>query len=206
MKDIGQLLNRISENIKRKEPPKRPIYDPKQVVHVMQMINPMWHCGELELRVVDALTNSDNWVILQGNKGSGKSMLVRLWARAINEITAKNVITLTTDECGLAFTTNGSQILNHFIKSDLILDELGIEPETFGHYNDKMDVIGQIIRIKYENRRRLIGTTNLTRSQLMSRYGDRIIERFEELGFIFIFKDVKRPVLSKFIDPDNLQP
>ena len=183
MKDIAYLLNRI----KSVEPKKRTIYDPKQVVQVMQVINPSWVCGELELHAVNWMVNSDKWILLQGNLGTGKSMLIDLYCKAIYTIEKRRVAQYTTDELCYHHKRN-SDLLMELSNTEVCLDELGVESETVNTYGTKSDPVSELIRMKYHKKTRLIMATNLTNEQIFSRYGDRIADRFREMCHVIVFK------------------
>ena len=67
----------------------------------------------------------------------------------------------------------------------LLLDDLGCEPENCIIYGTSYHPISEIIYHRYRNQLTTILTTNLTDSELASRYGPRIMDRLEE-SFDFI--------------------
>lgn len=71
---------------------------------------------------------------------------------------------------------------DEFKKADyLFLDDLGTEPDKFKDYGVDYTPIPELLYERYEKQRVTVISTNLPDSKLLSRYGKRIIDRFDEM-------------------------
>jgi len=137
--------------------------------------------------------------LLMGDLGSGKSTLMRLISEFVQlgQYLKKNGAvafkpTTTQDVCQL-YKQTGS-IDKHTYNEDGVtekpavfcFDELGREPRVVDHYGTKLDVMSQVLQIRYA----LWQTkgvyshfiTNMNLEELTSTYGEFIVQRIVEMS------------------------
>jgi hypothetical protein len=135
--------------------------------------------------------------ILYGGVGSGKTRRVQFLANitGIKMLNAREMCAAWRDMEGneadfqeycLADGVRYSTVPRYF--HDLIIDDLGTEAITYNSYGTAVDVMTDvIIPMRYSQfpRWRTFFTTNLTKDQLRSRYGERVFSRLNEMS-VFI--------------------
>lgn len=75
---------------------------------------------------------------------------------------------------------------------DLIIDDLGEEPQTISLYGTKIDAMGMMLKERFDHypKVKTYITTNLEHNMLLSRYGERIVSRMQEQLLLLRFKNV----------------
>lgn len=73
--------------------------------------------------------------------------------------------------------------------NNICIDDLGSEPETSHHFGTKLDVINEIIEIRYKNNKLTHYTTNLKIQDVAQRYNDRVYSRIMSTCNIVILND-----------------
>ena len=129
-------------------------------------------------------------LVLYGNVGSGKTMLLNSLTQLFFRIGCfmPHIISTTAAELQRCFVQDQSAEGFYGVAKNskiLLLDDLGCEPENCIIYGTSYHPISEIIYHRYRNQLTTILTTNLTDSELASRYGPRIMDRLEE-SFDFI--------------------
>ena len=129
-------------------------------------------------------------LVLYGNVGSGKTMLLNSFTQLFFRTGCfmPHIISTTAAELQRYYVQDQSaEGLYGVAKNSkiLLLDDLGCEPENCIIYGTSYHPISEIIYHRYRNQLTTILTTNLTDSELASRYGPRIMDRLEE-SFDFI--------------------
>lgn len=118
--------------------------------------------------------NQGKGLFLYGNCGRGKSYLARYVIPAIFLVKHEVVIT----------TCNATDISQNIDKIKelkyLVIDDLGTE-FTAVNYGQRRNVIDEIIDKAEQNANILIITTNLTKNELETRYGERVMNRINAL-------------------------
>lgn len=127
-------------------------------------------------------------LIIAGSVGVGKTTLATALGRFLAEYT--NMGALVMDSNAIA---DGSAISdNEFYARSilhgaypavmLILDDVGIEPETVKSYGNIYHPFASIVETRYARRLPLVITTNLTMQEISDRYGERIYDRLIEMA------------------------
>ena len=129
-------------------------------------------------------------LVLYGNVGSGKTMLLNSLAQLFYRIgcSLPHIINTTAAELHRYYVPDLCAGSFYAVAKNckiLLLDDLGCEPENCIIYGTSYHPISEIIYHRYRNQLTTILTTNLTDNELASRYGPRIMDRLEE-SFDFI--------------------
>lgn len=129
-------------------------------------------------------------VIFRGTPGTGKTYRMKWIAKMLNmNIVSSEKITeqfaaaeeQDRDEVILCDPVRWAHVSEHF--HDLIIDDLGAEPESITTFGTKRNVMADILLRRYEQfpRWKTHFTTNLTDEQIKKRYGERIYSRLNEM-------------------------
>ena len=130
-------------------------------------------------------------LLLQGTPGSGKTSLMHalysLYHYYYGGSTYKCTAKMINDNYQSKLDKERS-FYDEFKKADyLFLDDLGTEPDKFKDYGVDYTPIPELIYERYEKQRVTVISTNLSDSMLMSRYGKRVIDRFDEMCQKIVF-------------------
>ena len=130
-------------------------------------------------------------LLLQGTPGSGKTSLMNalysLYHYYYGGSTYKCTAKMINDNYQSKLDKERS-FYDEFKKADyLFLDDLGTEPDKFKDYGVDYTPIPELIYERYEKLRVTVISTNLSDSMLMSRYGKRVIDRFDEMCQKIVF-------------------
>ena len=115
-------------------------------------------------------------LFLQGPVGTGKTLFFRLLKGfggedieifSMHSILGRNESDIRELMDGLAFR-------------EIVLDDIGAEP-TFNNYGVKFDILDYLIDRRMESAERTHFTTNLSKNEIASRYGGRVIDRLAEM-------------------------
>ena len=148
-------------------------------------------------------SDEETGVMLVGFKGTGKTMLMRLFSfyckfydykagYPTHNVDYLTYLYRTKGEIGLnEFTynvreTNGENISMKPI--DVCIDDMGLEKTSASSYGDKENVISLILNTRYslnEYRIKTHATTNLDAKQLTDHYKERLASRFNEMFTIY---------------------
>jgi DNA replication protein DnaC len=81
---------------------------------------------------------------------------------------------------------------------DLIIDDLGEEPQIISLYGTKVDAMGMMLKERFDNfpKVRTYITTNLDYGMLLARYGERIVSRMFEQLLLLRFKNIDHRKLN----------
>lgn len=136
-------------------------------------------------------TAGNKGICFCGNTGTGKSRRVRWMSQAFN-IRFVSVSSLCRDLMNCQNEYEREELLSclpprwdivpeHY--NDLILDDLGSEPEQQNVYGTKYNLIADVIQMRYEKfpKYKTHFTTNLSRQEICSRYGERVFSRMCEM-------------------------
>lgn len=186
MDKLDGILTYLQRNPK---PEQVRIYnDPEKVAQIIQQMHPSWKYGETELKAIDAMFNSHKWVLLMGNKGTGKTTLLRLVSDAFRLIEQRKCELISTAKFNLEFGKSGEDVILQREHGLLMLDDLGIENPVQTRYGTQTDPISILLFLRYESRARTFCSTNLDLKALSERYGQRLTDRFREMFAVIAFE------------------
>lgn len=146
---------------------------------------------ELAARYVESFPARGASLVLCGKPGTGKThiacaigqMLIERKQRVVFE-TVIAAIRSIKDTYRKDSERSEQQAVNEFIAPDLlILDEVGAQ---FGTEHEKL-LLFEIINERYQACRATILISNLTREELSTYLGDRVMDRFRETGAVVAF-------------------
>jgi predicted ATPase len=142
--------------------------------------------------------NLDKGLLITGNIGSGKTDLMKLFAKysQIQDLTRKFSMSIA-EEIVSRFSLEGIKGIQNYMRQvpdstnnyqfnfkGYCIDDLGMEKETVMYFGDKEDPMSKILYTRYELFKFGIythATTNLSTEDLLERYGERIYSRMKEM-------------------------
>lgn len=190
MDKLDGILTYLQRNPKPE--PVRNYYAPEKVAAIIQQRNPGWKFTETELKAIDLMFNGSKWVLLMGNKGTGKTTLMRLVSDAFRLIEQRRCELISTAKFNLEFGKSGEDVILQRENGLLMLDDLGIENQVQTRYGTQTDPVSILLFLRYESRARTFCSTNLNPDRLKERYGDRLSDRFKEMFDVVQFKGESR--------------
>lgn len=120
-------------------------------------------------------------LMLRGYIGVGKTTMMYAIATAF-DILEKKKITIV-DAMGIINAARDSQTqFKEFAECEMLgIDDLGTEPVDIKKYGNDCSPITELLTERYNHRRFTIITTNLTKEELLTTYGERLYDRFNEM-------------------------
>lgn len=121
-------------------------------------------------------------LLLFGPTGTGKTTIIEPYKNGKWYGTARQIAALAQEK--------GRSYLEKYAIHDMIIDDLGREPKTVKHYTDEIQVMHDLICIRYEA---FMGgykthfTTNLTFTEITERYGEAVADRIKEMAIVVAF-------------------
>lgn len=115
-------------------------------------------------------------LLLYGPNGTGKTTAIRPYQ---NGKWAETSIRLT-----MLVQQHGRSYLQKYVMHDMIIDDLGREDATVKSFGDEVNVMHDLIFIRYQafmNGYKTHFTTNLNWKELVERYGIAIADRIKEM-------------------------
>ena len=131
------------------------------------------------------LINREKWPLIVGNLGTGKSMLAQAMCRFSGKFSnLPTFIMISTHDVVSNYNDKGEEYLQSLQSKNIMFDDLGAELVSF-HYQ-KEDLFIRLIQLRYNARNRVLTgfTSNSTRNQLFERYGERSMERIDEMAVV----------------------
>ena len=126
--------------------------------------------------------NGGKGLLLQGNIGRGKSLLLK-YILPLIFITHLNRI-ITVADCG----DNRVDIDDFLSKNIIGLDDIGTEPARNLKFGTERNIVIETFNAaEFNEKMFIIASTNLTRDEMRIRYGDRIIDRMRHLCHRVVF-------------------
>ena len=115
-------------------------------------------------------------LFVYGGVGTGKTMFFRLLrnyeGKGINIFSMHKILGRSEVEI--------RELMDSMSKDEVLLDDIGAEP-TFNNFGVKFDILAYMVERRLESRMRTHFTTNLTKTEIIDRYGDRLIDRITEM-------------------------
>jgi hypothetical protein len=126
-------------------------------------------------------------LVIRGNVGTGKTLLVLTYIRFLQLIIKPevNVVFIDASELMQNFFQQGFSFFNQNFRDILIIDDLGI-PTQVNYYGTNINIAEQLIMSRYKffkkiPSQKLICTTNLVYNDLVSEIGERAMSRIDEM-------------------------
>lgn len=160
------------------------------VPHLARMLHDMQHVslvgsdrdtGAYDLIGEPAAAVETRGLYLAGKLGTGKTTLLKI----VRKITGAMYV--TSSEMAAMYETGGREALDyrfgHYGQRDLIIDDLGREPDTrrFANSFPMADILCERYETWGKCGTRLHLSTNLTREEVGDRYGERVPDRLGEM-------------------------
>lgn len=145
--------------------------------------------------------NLNKGLLIMGNVGVGKSIMLLVFRKFVMECLQNRVFTIekTIDIAG-NFSLEGYPIIQQHgdqcfsnkngrmadrVPRTKCYDDLGSEEQSTSFYGSKINVMEKIILKRYDffitHKMKTFITTNLSPSQLESKYGERVMSRLREM-------------------------
>ena len=129
-------------------------------------------------------------LLLYGNIGSGKSDALRIGRAYSTNLLKKTLIYIHSKRIADEYQEKGSRAFyESYLKSDLIIDEIGTDIEFKKNFGNSSNVIEELILQRYEDWKDYgvltWFSTNLNPEQLKDKYGGVVYSRIYEMcGFV----------------------
>lgn len=125
-------------------------------------------------------------LLLYGGIGNGKTTLARAIIRLIGLISDLNDPYTKTYQVSALEISRRALSDEQYIKDlkqipILMIDDVGIEPETIKCYGNEISPITDLLYARYDQQLFTLVTSNLNMEQIKERYGSRIYDRVNEL-------------------------
>lgn len=136
------------------------------------------------------LINGNKCIVVQGNVGSGKSIIMRVLAETfISPKRAGAIKYATSIDITDAFRQHGHEAIKKYLSGNIVIDEIGLEPSPtkVPYESTYINVIEYLFLKRYDSyinsggRIRTHFITNLSDSELSAFYGERFMSRLELL-------------------------
>lgn len=136
-------------------------------------------------------------LLLCGGCGNGKSTFVKAFQQILNSLNLRNEY--RREAWGIRI--RDARSLAYLCKSDyrewenicampmLAIDDLGIEPLEIQDYGNILYPMTDLLTQRYERQLFTIVTTNLTPSEIRTKYGERVADRFNEMMLKVVFEN-----------------
>lgn len=122
--------------------------------------------------------NLNAGILLGGNIGTGKSILMHAFLNICNEYSRKRTTLIHSKQLVGLIKKNG---LEHYEKRPLFIDELGREETEAKDYGNVIKPVIDLFALRYEAGARTYGTTNFNFKDLDEIYKNFIVSRMGEM-------------------------
>ena len=143
------------------------------------------------------LKDNDKVLLLIGKFGNGKSHLGASIIRELGGIMVTSEDVIMNYESSLNFNsgTTKAQLMKQYTTTNmLVLDEIG----RYSNSNKEQELLGYILRKRYDNKLPSCLISNLTKTQTINLFGAAITDRLNETGLTITFN--KESYRSKIRD------
>lgn len=139
--------------------------------------------------------DSKKGILLRGNCGTGKTMIVETLLEVIKQGDNKIALLINVRDLQDLYIKNDIEKIEILKKRFLIIiDDLGVENTDIKNYGNLLEPFNDLFDYRYRNRMETILTTNLTPERIKELYGDRILDRFKEMfnEYLFTIKSMRQ--------------
>ena len=150
----------------------------------------LWYSNDKRFKL-----DMNKGIILRGNCGTGKTMLLETFLDIIEFGDKRNAILIhVRDLQNLYISMDLDQIEILKKRFLLMIDDVGVENSEVKNYGNVMEPFNDIFDYRYRNNLETIISTNLTPEKIKEIYGDRILDRFKESfnEYVFDFKSLRK--------------
>ena len=150
----------------------------------------LWYCNDERFK-----GSMKKGLLLRGNCGTGKSLIVKHLADVVKHGDNKNPILIHAKEIQNAYQDKNEEEIKRLKERFLlIIDDLGtesVETKTYGNSNEPFI---DLFDYRYRNTLETIIVTNLTPEKIKEVYGERILDRFKEAfnEYVFEYKSFRK--------------
>jgi DNA replication protein DnaC len=149
-----------------------------------------WLIGnEIDLSLNKGLMFTGNW-------GTGKSIFIKGIILFINKYYSIDILQngisnpvymLAQDMANLFKEDNVNEINKMKSTSIMAIDDLGYEPVEVNHFGTKCHPFEEVLMSRYDRKKTILLTTNLSLDQIGERYGWHIYDRLKQMTYILEF-------------------
>lgn len=125
-----------------------------------------------------------------GSPGSGKSILMRVMQQVVDRPRGnRRPVIYTALSLADMYSKDGPDVMKRALSKDMIIDDIGAE-YVAAHYGSKVEVIENIIQLRYDQFQmygtRTHFTSNLSMEDIGERYGERVYGRLMQMCEIVV--------------------
>jgi DNA replication protein DnaC len=154
--------------------------------------------------VIEKLLTAKNGLLIIGEYGCGKTMLIEIFANYTKEkLRSRAYRIANVREICFDFQKSGaagiekyyrieSGMNESFVYPVYCFDDLGTELPMINHYGTPEDVISNLLYLRYDAKVRTYASTNLNPQMLKSRYETRLYDRFKEMFEVIVMDGKSR--------------
>lgn len=118
-------------------------------------------------------------ILLSGNVGTGKTLIINTFLDIIESLSNKIITRFHAKELHLRTSKQDDETYYH--KRPLFVDDIGKEPNTVNSYGTKTNPIADLFAARYDLGAWTFATTNHTKEDLTTFYGESTVDRFKEM-------------------------
>ncbi len=162
----------------------------------------MYFYGDEQFEEFNSVFSLDKSILLMGNVGTGKTMLMRIFQRLLMLKSETTFACRHIREIANMYIEDGAGVLNTWDGKDLFIDELGLtEKENVKRWGNNANIVSEIIMHRYDkfvyDGVKTHFCTNLTEQQLASEYDPRVWSRIKEMCNIIPLTGTDRRNIAK---------
>ncbi len=124
-------------------------------------------------------------IMLLGNVGSGKTLLMNIFQRLLFLRSGKTFLFKNLGTLSAEYKKDGDIVIFKSKRKDYLFDELGLDTEHINSFGNKINIVQELVRERYEdfinNGTLTHFTTNLVIEQIEENYGERTASRLTEM-------------------------
>lgn len=196
---MNEKLNTAYENFKEEAE----LFFVSKFVDSSKISEAFKNCLDICFNITKTVDATKGIIASSSHYGQGKTFFFDVLQHRYRRKFGRNFFVKTSaKELAAIYTTadkntNPQIALDKFIKcKNLFIDDIGEEGsnKTFYHYSNSLNVITYVLLKRYEYWRdrgwKTYGTTNLTKSELSTEYGGRVMDRIEQMCYLQSFSFV----------------